>query len=249
MTRLDKLHIEELKYHFKNYSVFKTSEVIDLYSKIDPKIKRSTINWRVYALVQKGILKRVGRGEFTLGVNKNFFPEISPRMKSINNKLRKEFPYLNFCIWNTSSINEFMIHQPGNFYLIIEVEKESAQSVFYFLRELKYHVFIDPTDEILEKYLFSDKEAIIIKTLISEAPIQKTNEFNTISLEKLLVDIFCDPTIFSAQQGAEMRTIFKEAFTKYSVNRSRMLRYANRRRKKESLQIYLSTFQIYGSNS
>jgi hypothetical protein len=215
--------------------------------KLAPSIKRSTINWRVYTLVQKGILKRVGRGEFTLGFNKNFFPEISPRMKSINNKLLKEFPYLNFCIWNTSSINEFMVHQPGNFYLIIEVEKEAAQSVFYFLRELKYHVFIDPTDEILEKYLLSDKEAIIVKTLVSEAPIQNINGFNTISLEKLLVDIFCDTVVFSAQQGAEMRTIFNEAFAKYSVNKSKMLRYANRRRKKETLQIYLSTFQIYGS--
>jgi hypothetical protein len=215
--------------------------------KLAPSIKRSTINWRVYTLVQKGILKRVGRGEFTLGFNKNFFPEISPRMKSINNKLLKEFPYLNFCIWNTSSINEFMVHQPGSFYLIIEVEKEAAQSVFYFLRELKYHVFIDPTDEILEKYLLSDKEAIIVKTLVSEAPIQNINGFNTISLEKLLVDIFCDTVVFSAQQGAEMRTIFKEAFAKYSVNKSKMLRYANRRRKKETLQIYLSTFQIYGS--
>lgn len=170
-------------------------------------------------------------------------------MKSINKKLKKEYPYLNICIWNTSSLNEFMVHQPGNFHLIIEVEKEATQSVFYFLRELKYHVFIDLTDEILEKYLLSDKEAIIIKTLVTEAPIQSIDGFETISLEKLLVDIFCDHVVFSAQQGAEMRTIFKEAFTKYSVNRSRMLRYANRRRKKESFQKYLSSFQIYGSRS
>ena len=233
--------------HFKNNEVFKTSDVLEFYSKIDQNIKLSTVNWRVYALVQKGILKRVGRGVFTLGVDKNYVPEISPKMKSINKKLKKEYPYLNICIWNTSSINEFMVHQPGNFYLIIEVEKEAAQSVFYFLRELKYHVFIDPTDEILEKYLPLNKEGIIIKTLVTEAPVQNINGLVTISLEKLLVDIFCDHVIFAAQQGAEMRTIFNEAFTKYSVNRSRMLRYANRRRKKESLQIYLTTFQIYGS--
>ena len=229
--------------------VFTSVDIFKFYSKIKPNIKRSTINWRIYALIQKGILKRVGRGEFTLGVDKNYVPEISPKMKSINKKLKKEYPYLNICIWNTSLINEFMVHQPGNFYLIIEVEKEAAQSVFYFLRELKFHVFIYPTDEILEKYLLSDKEAIIIKTFVSEAPVQNINGLVTISLEKLLVDIFCDHVVFAAQQGAEMRTIFNEAFAKYSVNRSRMLRYANRRRKKESFQKYLSTFQIYGSRS
>jgi Family of unknown function (DUF6577) len=94
----------------------------------------------------KEILKRVGRGELTLGVDKNYVPEISPKMKSINNKLKKKFLYIDICLWNTSSINEFIVHQPGSFYLIIEVEKEAEQSVFYFLRELQYHVFIDPTD-------------------------------------------------------------------------------------------------------
>ena len=49
----------------------------------------------------------------------------------------------------------------------------------------------------------------------------------------MLVDVFCDDVIFSAQQGSEMRTLFKEALSKYSVNENRMLRYADRRRKKE----------------
>ena len=44
----------------------------------------------------------------------------------------------------------------------------------------------------------------------------------------MLVDIFCDNVIFSAQQGAEMRTIFKEVFSKYTYNESRMYRYADR---------------------
>jgi len=56
-----------------------------------------------------------------------------------------------------------------------------------------------------------------------------------------LVDIFCDDVIFSAQQGAERRTIFREAFTNYTINQSKMLRYANRRRKKEELNDYVKT--------
>jgi hypothetical protein len=57
----------------------------------------------------------------------------------------------------------------------------------------------------------------------------------------MLVDIFCDDVIFSAQQGGEMRTIFKNAFEKYTINQSKMLRYADRRRKKEELNQFIKT--------
>jgi hypothetical protein len=188
-----------------------------------------------------GLLNRVGRGKFIIGEGKKFIPEISPKIIAIHSKLKKEFPYLKICIWNTSALNEFMVHQPGRFYLLIEAEKDATQSIFYFLKEAKYSVFIDPTSDLLEKYLPIDKESLIIRSLVSEAPIQNIKRINTASLEKMLVDVFCDDVIFSAQQGSEMRTLFKEALSKYSVNENRMLRYADRRRKKESLKKYLSS--------
>jgi hypothetical protein len=187
-----------------------------------------------------GILSRIGRGKFILGEGKEYVPEISSRLKAINTKLKKEFPYLKMCVWHTSALNEFMLHQPGRFYLLVEVEKEATQSVFYFLKEADYPVFIKPTSDLLDKYLPSGKEAIIVKPLVSEAPIKTINEVNTASLEKMLVDIFCDDVIFSAQQGSEMRTIFNESLNKYTINKDRMFRYAGRRRKKESFKKYLN---------
>ena len=55
----------------------------------------------------------------------------------------------------------------------------------------------------------------------------------------MLVDIFCDKIVFSAYQGNEMKTIFTEALNKYTINENKLLRYANRRGKKEQLQKYL----------
>jgi len=209
--------------------------------RFEPNVKQTTINWRVYALVKMGVLNRFGRGKFSFGQKKIFIPEISSKMKKIYNKLKQEFPYLKICIWHTSILNEFMLHQPGRFYLIIEVEKDATQSIFFFLKEEKYTVFIEPTNDLLEKYLPNEKEAIIIKPLVTEAPVQNVKGVETISLEKMLVDIFCDDVVFSAQQGKEMRTIFKEALSKYSLNLNRMLRYADRRRKKELLKEYLNS--------
>jgi hypothetical protein len=212
--------------------VFELADIAAFYNQFEPDVKPTTINWRVYTLVQTGVLQRIGRGKFILGKGKNFSPEITPQLKSIYNKIKKEFPYLNFCIWNTSTLNEFMLHQPNRFYYLVEVEKEASESVFYFLRETKFAVFIEPSNGILDKYLPYNKEIIIVKTLVSEAPLLFVNGVNTASIEKMLVDIFCDDVIFSAQQGSELRTIIGEAFTKYTLNQSKMFRYADRRGKK-----------------
>lgn len=187
------------------------------------------------------VLCRVGRGKFTIGESKKFIPEISPKMKTIYNKIKKAFPFVNLCMWNTSTLNEFMIHQAGQFYLLIEVEKEAKESTFYFLKEAKHVVYIDPTSELIEKYIRHGSQAIIIKSLVSEAPTQFAKGVSTTTIEKILVDIFCDDIIFSSQQGAEMRTIFNEALNKYSVNENKMWRYAARRRKKDELTKYLSS--------
>ena len=36
---------------------------------------------------------------------------------------------------------------------MIEVEKDATQAVFFFLKEAKYSAIIDPTKDLIEKYL------------------------------------------------------------------------------------------------
>ena len=190
--------------------------------------------------MQAGVLSRIGRGKFTIGEGISYVPEISTKLKALNTKLKKHFPYLKMCLWRTSIINEFMIHQPGKFYILVEVEKDATESVFYFLKDNKLNVFLEPTADIINKYASNEQDAIIVSSLVSEAPTQNVQGVNSITIEKMLVDIFSDPIIFASQQGSEMKTIFKEAFSKYTINENRMLRYADRRRKKESFRNYLT---------
>jgi len=194
-------------------------------------------------MVQKGLLTRIGRGKFTLSSGKFFTPELSEKLKTINSKLKNEYPYLKTCIWNTSVFNEFMVHQPGRFHILVEVEKDAVESVFYFLKESKHLVFIEPDSDLLAKYLPDENESLIIKSLVTEAPLQKIVGANTVSLEKMLVDIFCDDVIFAAQQGSEMRNIFHEAKRKYVINENRLFRYANRRNKKDTFKEYYNSIR------
>lgn len=81
--------------------------------------------------------------------------------------LKSQFPYLSVCLWQTSILNEFMIHQTGRFYLLAETDRNSLESVFYFLKEKKYPVFLKPKEEIIDKYFPEEKVPIIIKPLVS----------------------------------------------------------------------------------
>jgi hypothetical protein len=215
------------------------------YSSKGQKINATTVNWRIYNLAQGGVISRVSRGEFTLGFGKSYFPTPSSKQISIYRKLKTEFPFLSICIWNTSVINEFMLHQPGRFYNLIEVEKEGMESLFYFLKEKNMPVYLNPNPELISRYLSDEKDPWIVKLLVTESPTQEVSGINTATLEKILVDIFCDAVLFDAQQGSEMDQIFKEAFEKYAISESKMLRYASRRRKKQELKIYLNQISKY----
>jgi len=194
--------------------------------------------------VKRGILKRISKGIFSLKKINYFTPEINSKLKSLNKKIKKEFPFLELCLWSTAILNEFTIHQTNQIFVIVEVEKDATESIFIFLKEQQKNVFLDPTKEVFDRYITEKRDTIIVKPLVTEAPIQWTKHGNTTSLEKVLVDIFCDDIIFTAFQGNEMGTIYKNAFSKYSVNLRRLFRYADRRGKKEEIKDFIN--QIYG---
>ncbi len=218
---------------------------MEFYRALEPEVKKTTVNWRIYILVQEGVLNRVGRGRFSIGKGDAYIPEISSRLNSVYKKIKSDFPFLTVCLWSTSVLNEFMLHQPGRYYQLLEVDKDAMESIFYYLKDRNYSVYLEPSQELIRRYMIDEKEPWIVKSLVSEAPIQQVNGIPTVTIEKLLVDIFCDPIIFSAQQGSEMNQIFKEAFEKYAISESKMLRYASRRRKKKELDNYLNEVSKY----
>lgn len=218
---------------------------MEFYRAHEPEVKKATVNWRIYNLVQEGVLNRVGRGRFSLGQGDAYIPELSSKLKSVNKKIKSDFPFLTVCLWSTSVLNEFMLHQPGRYYQLIEVDKDAMESIFYYLKDRNYSVYMEPSKELIRRYMIDEKEPWIVKSLVSEAPIQQVNGIPTVTIEKLLVDIFCDPIVFSAQQGSELNQIYREAFEKYAISESKMLRYASRRRKKKELDNYLNESSKY----
>jgi hypothetical protein len=238
------LHIEKLKGHFSGTSHFHTRDVREFYRSFDKDLKTSTINWRIHHLVNQGVLRRMGRGVFQLGKSKIFSPVLSEALKATYKKLKIKFPYAEICVWNTAFLNNMMVHQAAHFFTLVETEREVIDPVFQEVRELKQNVYLNPNRETLRDYVQGNHDAIIIKPLITESPLQEVDSIKTPSIEKILVDLFCDTDLYKTYQGAEMKNIYKEVFSRYTINEKTLLRYANRRKRKKRLIQYLDRLDV-----
>jgi hypothetical protein len=78
---------------------------------------------------------------------------------------------------------------------------------------------------------------VIVRALVSETPLQLIKNVPTVTIEKILVDALVDEE-FGFLRGNEINHVFINAFERYSVNISKLVRYADRKKKKpEILQI------------
>lgn len=209
------------------------------YRKSEENIKETTINWRIYELVRMGILERTSRGQFRIGQMKPFEPEPSKHLLKLCREITSELPYIQLCIWETNWLNDLAQHLSNKSIIILETEKDSCEAVFHKLQSSNKTVFLDPTLEIMERYVAVEDRPIVIKAMVSEAPLRKVGNVNFPMLEKILVDLVCDTDILYAYQGRELQHIWESAFSKYSVQQDKLLRYASRRRKKKEISEYI----------
>lgn len=193
-----------------------------------PQWSDNTINMYLSKLKKEGVINAPSRGIYEFDGNSTFQPKISNELIRVFNKIKREFPYITFCVWDSIWLNGFMRHQPFKQYVVIEVEKDASESVFGFLSETMKNVFINPGKEIFDRYIHSLDEAVIVKNLVSEAPVMEVQKVVIPALEKLLVDMLIDTDLFSSQQN-EKEFIMRIAMDKFALNELKMRRYAVRR--------------------
>jgi predicted transcriptional regulator of viral defense system len=239
MTIADSIQIK-----FLNHGPFSSKELATLLREQEGLQNNNTIKWKIYDLKQKGIIHKVSRGLYTLAPNKREYrPAVSRESRKIFHVVHRNLPYTTCCVFDTGWYNEFMVHQVFTSYVIVQVEKESMSAVFNQLSHDFKDVFIQPDKNTIDTYISQRKEVIIIETLISESPLTEVQGVKVPSLEKLLVDLWTDKWVYAAQ-FEEVEHIFKEAFQKYAVNRSRLKRYARRRGKEKEITEFIHRQQI-----
>jgi hypothetical protein len=220
--------LKKLFSHFEGKSTVSSVELHSFLNKEFPNLAEKTISWKINQLKSKGIINHLSRGIYSLKNKSDYSPELSSYLKSIYKKVKKDLPFINLCIWDSRWFNEFMTHQLFRYYIVVETEKDATDSVFNSLTDFSKKVFLDPDAEIFRRYIINHQEVIIVKPIISEAPLVEFENIKVPSLEKLLIDCLIDKDLFAAQQD-ELDNIYKNVFRKYFININKSKRYARRR--------------------
>jgi hypothetical protein len=209
---------------------------IDKYLSHNLHIKNERISYVRYKLLKEGIIERIGYKKYSIRNSRTYYvPDLNELTQKIYTLIKQKKPFLKCCVWRTSVLNEFTRHQTGKFMIMVEVERIGVEPVFDVLRDNHENVFLNPTEKEIDFYISALDEAIVVVPLVSEAPTQEVNQVETITIEKLLVDILSEEKLYQSAQSERSRIIF-EANSKYTINMNKLLRYASRRRKKEFIE-------------
>jgi hypothetical protein len=121
---------------------------------------------------------------------------------------------------------------------LVDVERDVTESVYFQLKEEFSGAFLRPPETLLNNVLPDFRLPLVVRYLASENPLSEHDNILVVTIEKMLVDVFCDPE-FSYFMGSERRAVFSNAYYKYTVNENKLLRYAARKRRKEQIQKYI----------
>lgn len=230
---------------FKAKESFTREELLRFYRDFEPELKEGTFGWRIYDLKNRNIIKPLKRGLYVISRKPEYNPDISPNLLKIARQLTNRFDEVRLCMWETAWLNEFLLHQTSKSSLFIEVEKGFEESLFYTLKD-KMHkdVFLNPDIKAIDFYIAESNQPVIIRKLLTRAPLAKRTEkkfrFYTPALEKILVDLFAEERLFYYLQGSELIHIYKNALSNYTVNFTRLFSYAKRREREQDIKQFMT---------
>jgi len=243
---IEKRLIEE----FKDRDTFSREELFDFFRCLEPDLKEGTFGWRIHDLKNKNIIRSIHRGYYTISYKPKYSPEISVELLKLAGIISDQFGDVKYCLWETDWINEFSQHQSGRKLVIIEIEKDLVESLYYEIKDkFKFDFYVNPDEKVIDFYISESPAPVIIKKLITRSPVlervEKKIRFHTPLLEKILVDLFAESRLFYLYQGAELIHIYENALKSYTIDYTRLFSYAKRRERESDIRQFMIDNMYY----
>lgn len=227
-----------LDYASSHGGILVRKDFVAWFESVHPNGSVRSMDTELRQMVASGVLERTGYGQFRIcaDVKPPYVPVVSPEMKALFSGIKERYPYAGFCIWQARAISSFMQHVPSIDALILETDRTAAEAVYEDVREIADGriVLLRPTEKEYRLYA-SGAPSLLVKDLISEAPVISVDGVTTATLEKILVDATI-ATEFEFARGSELYTIYENAYQMYRIGKKAMLRYATRRGKKDEIE-------------
>ena len=211
---------------------YSRSELSKVFLREKPGLTDSAFRWTLYNLQQEQKLFRIDYDTYTRTKPKvlpEYRPLYSAKAKEVSDRLSHRFPELNFMVFESVLLNEFLNHQIAQNTIYIQVDKDISSFVFDSLQEdFSGSILYKPDKKEFDRYWTRD--CMVVLDLISQAPLS-INSPHEISAEKLLVDIVAEKSIAATFSPSELPFIYENIINSYRIDMRRLNRYAGRRGK------------------
>ena len=201
----------------------------------------AAINLSLSLMLKNCELIKESWGTYLLPIQQKrlFIPVPSKEIRDINQLLKEEFPYTNICVWDPQIIVPFMQHIPNCNMVIVEIERIAMEPAFNLLQEKvsERRVIFNPSSEDYAHYV-SGFPSIIVKPLISQAPLIDFGGISMPRLEKVMVDVLGDIE-FDFARERELYTIIENLLSSFDINYKALYRYADRRSRRSQVDSLL----------
>ena len=216
-------------------------ELVALLQAEFPDAAEATLTWRIHDLKSRGLLHAAGRGQYTTQPAKpDYLPIITSGPLRLYQKATAVLPSGTArCLTDTAWLSELLgLSSPVSF-ILIETEKAQLNTVYDALVELSRKVFLNPDASDVQRYVSTHDRAVVLRPLVSEAPTNDMEGVIASSLEKLLVDAIVYTDLYANLQP-HLPTLFYNVRSQFSLNESRIRRYARRRDRLNEIEPYLT---------
>ena len=209
--------------------VFTRQALYNLFKENNKDLSYNSVGWIIDEGLKSNLLFKVGSDSYSRKkeTRNTYSPRYSEFSKELLSKMEERFPELEYTLFETLLLNEFVNHLYAQNILVLQVEKDLCPFTFDFLNELfPGKVLYNPSSDDLGRY--QSDNCIILENRISEAPFDKEHP-HFITMEKLLVDIVSDKAIKELIPTSEVSNIYENAKLIYKSDLTKIKRYAKRR--------------------
>ena len=209
--------------------VFTRQALYNLFKENNKDLSYNSVGWIIDEGLKSNLLFKVGSDSYSRKkeTRNTYSPRYSEFSKELLSKMEERFPELEYTLFETLLLNEFVNHLYAHNILVLQVEKDLCPFTFDFLNELfPGKVLYNPSSDDLGRY--QSDNCIILENRISEAPFDKEHP-HFITMEKLLVDTVSDKAIKELIPTSEVSNIYENAKLIYKSDLTKIRRYAKRR--------------------
>ncbi len=225
--------------YFKGKGSFGKEDLYAFFKGTGISISDEALRIRIHRLKKKGIIQSVVRGKYTIGQKPLYIHGPDKLIRRVKKLYLSEYNELDYCTWSTNWLQDLMLHIPVRSFYVFETEKDICEPTFYLFKDNGINAYYQPNQEQIDKYILPEENSMMIRPLISRAPYRTIEKTRIASIEKILVDLYCDTDIFYIYAGSELIRIYENVLNRYTINFSTLLQYAERRKRDKEIREFM----------